>query len=165
VKNDRFRKDLYFRLKSVSIEIPPLRERKEDILPLAEHFLQSNNVQNQTPKALSSAAVELLLDHNWPGNVRELESSIDTAVIMSRDKDTLLLEHFPYVKEHAQLMEESRNWRTPVTLREAEKDLILRTLKLHGDNRTQTARVLGITVKTLRSKLKQYGAFETLPDG
>ena len=160
VKKGKFRKDLYFRLNTICVKILPLRERKEDIPILVECFLKKYAKKNEEPKKLSSEAVNLLLEHSWPGNVRELENCIETAVVLSHGKDILEPEHFPYVKDHEQLLEEDDLDESAVTLKEAEKQLIIKTLKKHSNNKSQTARVLGITVKTLRSKLKEYCMFD-----
>ena len=156
VKKGKFRKDLYFRLNTICVKILPLRDRKEDIPILVECFLKKYAKKNEEPKELSSEAVNLLLEHSWPGNVRELENCIETAIVLSHGKDTLEPVHFPYVKDHEQLLEEDDFDESAVTLKEAEKQLIIKTLRKQSNNKSQTARVLGITVKTLRSKLKEY---------
>ncbi len=157
VKKDRFRKDLYFRLNTLCIRIPPLRERREDIPVLAEHFLARFVARNGERKRLSSEAMRLLMDHNWPGNVRELESAIERAAVLSRGTEILTPEHFPYVREHAELLEQMEGSTQLVTLADVERAHILKTLKRLNGNKSQTARVLGITVKTLRAKLRHYG--------
>ncbi|MGQ9854232.1 MAG: sigma-54 interaction domain-containing protein, partial [Candidatus Oleimicrobiaceae bacterium] len=157
VKKDRFRKDLYFRLNTLCIRIPPLRERREDIPVLAEHFLARFVARNGERKKLSSEAMRLLLEHSWPGNVRELESAIERAAVLSGRTELLTAEHFPYVHEHAELLEQMEGSAQLVTLEDVERAHILKTLKRLNGNKTQTARVLGITVKTLRAKLRYYG--------
>ncbi len=156
VKKDRFRKDLYFRLNTLCIRIPPLRERREDIPLLAEHFLARFAARNGESKRLSQEAMRLLMEHNWPGNVRELESAIERAAVLSRGTQILTPEHFPYIREHAELLEAESPFQA-VTLADVERAHILKTLRQLQGNKTQTARVLGITVKTLRAKLRSYG--------
>ncbi|MCR4438179.1 MAG: sigma-54 dependent transcriptional regulator [bacterium] len=160
VKRDRFRKDLYFRLNTLCIRIPPLRERPEDIPVLAEHFLAGFVARNGERKRLSSEAMRLLMEHNWPGNVRELESAIERAAVLSRGTETLTAEHFPYIREHAELLEQVEGPAQPVRLEDVEREHILTTLRRLNGNKSQTARLLGITVKTLRAKLRQYGVIE-----
>ncbi|MDZ7337834.1 MAG: sigma-54-dependent Fis family transcriptional regulator, partial [candidate division KSB1 bacterium] len=101
----------------------------------------------------------VLMEHNWPGNVRELESAIERAAVLSRGIEILTPEHFPYIREHAELLQTDSP--SPlVTLADVERAHILKTLQQMQGNKTQTARVLGITVKTLRAKLRAYGIAE-----
>ncbi len=164
VKKGTFRKDLYFRLNTLYVKIPPLRERPEDIPVLVEHFIGKYTDKTEL-KRLSGEAVQLLLEHSWPGNVRELENSIETAIVMSNGCDVITPEHFPYVKDHEQLMEEDNDGGGVMSLRDAERDLIVRTLQRCRGNRSKSAQILGITPKTLRNKLKEYGLFEQPVDG
>lgn len=140
IQNQHFREDLYFRLNVIPIYLPPLRERKEDILPLAEYFLQEHQ--------LTSDAKEKLLDYHWPGNVRELANIIERTIVMSSEKwidaSSLLLET-PKKPMHSAL-----------SLKEVEKLHILRMLADHNQNRTKAAKALGISVRTLRNKLAAY---------
>jgi len=157
IQAGNFREDLFYRLNVVPIYIPPLRERKEDIPLLAEHFLRKHCEQNGvTIKTLSREALDLLMGYNWPGNVRELENSIERAIVMTRE-ETLHPRHFLLGRNmessvHAAPMMENE----PLTLSESEKRLILRTLERENGNRTRTAEALGISIRTLRNKLKQY---------
>jgi two-component system response regulator AtoC len=147
-----FREDLYYRLNVVPIHLAPLRERKEDILPLAEYFLERLCLENQKPKKeLSSAAQKKLLEYAWPGNIRELTNIIERAVVLQNaaviSEEDLFLEQTPVKSAH---------YLGPLTLEEVEKRHILETLALHNQNRTQTAKVLGISIRTLRNKLHAY---------
>ena len=159
VKKNSFRKDLFFRLNVVSILLTPLRERKEDIPFFIEHFLQQYNVRYQKNKSLSDKAMELLIQYDWPGNVRELENCLETAVILNRE-EILSPDHFLFLEDHRDLLEEDGCFAEDITIAEAEKRLILRTYKRQNYNKTHTAKVLGITIKTLRTKLKEYDVLE-----
>lgn len=142
------REDLYYRLNVVPIFLPPLRERQEDILPLAEHFIaracQQNHVEKKT---LSSDAKKKLLHYRWPGNVRELANVIERAIVMDQGK--LIQDTHLYLDGPAASLMAGK------TLQELEKQLILETLQMH-QNRTKAAETLGISLKTLRDKLQEY---------
>ncbi len=157
VKRGNFRKDLFFRLNVVAITLSSLRERKEDIPFFIESFLQKYNQKYKKNKIISDKAVEHLALYDWPGNIRELENCIETAVILNKD-ETLLPEHFLFLEDHRDLLEDDDgSFAEDMTIADAEKQLILRTYKRQNHNKTHTARVLGITIKTLRTKLKEYG--------
>lgn len=146
-----FREDLFYRLNVVPIHIPPLRQRPEDILPLALHFLSKFCIENHKPlKTLSPAAKQKLLDYPWPGNVRELGNIIERAIVLTD----------PHLIEPEDLHLSPLSCPVPaspnLTLREMEKDLILATLQIHQNNRTKTAQTLGINIRTLRNKLHEY---------
>ena len=156
---DRFREDLYYRLNVVTITVPPLRERLADIPLLAEHFLGHYAAKNhRTFKGIAPPAMDLLMRYAWPGNVRELENVIERAVIMTRG-DRIEAEHFPSTigdpendpTQHAPMLPSGRS------LKDVEKEMILQTLDDMDGNRTQTAKILGISRRTLQLKLKEYG--------
>lgn len=149
-----FREDLYYRLNVVPIQIPPLRERKEDILPLAEHFLEKFCKENHKPlKHFTADAVTKLLSYPWPGNVRELANIIERTVVL--DFDPVIDASHLYLDSTVSLPMKERT--QGITLHEMEKRLILETLETHHQNRTKTATALGISVRTLRNKLHEYG--------
>ncbi|MCP5492582.1 MAG: sigma-54-dependent Fis family transcriptional regulator [Chlamydiales bacterium] len=152
-----FREDLYYRLNVLPIHLPPLRDRKEDILPLTEQFLQRAASSNHTHlKTLSEAAKDKILSYPWPGNIRELSNAIEHAVIMSSSDiisaDDIALK-IKCETPPVQLLNEMQKH---MTLLEMEKRLIQQTLRAHNGNRTRTAKVLGISIRTLRNKLKAY---------
>ena len=159
VKINNFRKDLFFRLNVVSIMLCPLRERREDIPFFVDYFLQKYNTKYKKQKSLSDKAMELLMQYDWPGNVRELENGIETAVILNQD-EVLQPDHFLFLEEHRDLLEEDGGLSGDMTIAEAEKRLIIKTYKKMNQNKTHTAKALGITIKTLRTKLKEYGVLE-----
>jgi len=156
---DQFREDLYYRLNVVTITVPPLRERLQDIPLLAEHFLGQYSAKNhRTFKGIVPQAMDILLRYSWPGNVRELENVIERAVIIARG-DRIESEHFPSTISD---QESSASGYPPIlpsgrSLKEVEREMILQTLDDMGGNRTQTAKILGISRRTLQLKLKGYG--------
>ncbi|MEE9170811.1 MAG: sigma-54 dependent transcriptional regulator [bacterium] len=160
VRAGTFRDDLYYRLKVMDVEIPPLRDRREDILPLAKIFLDQNNREfNKEIRGMTEDAEKVLIHYNWPGNVREVKNVIERAVILSRES-FISAEHLPQ-----ELNDQSA--KTPVkigetlssdmSLNEMEKRHILFVLNENNNNKSQTARILGISRSTLREKLRQYG--------
>jgi len=155
VADGQFREDLYYRLNVVTIDLPPLRERKEDIPLLAQHFLKKFAVENQKEiTGFSPEANDFLLNYEWPGNVRELENAIERAVILAKN---------PYI-EVADLPQESltlaRSTAQAKSLAEIEKNHILNILsRTHGNNLSEAARILGISRATLYNKIKEYGIY------
>ena len=165
IEDGRFREDLYFRLNVIPIKIPPLRERKEDIPALVQHFLNKYNVENKkNVEKIHSDAMMILMGHDWPGNVRELENCIERAVVLCSE-DIIAAELFafplPRPRPHAG---DGIYLPKDITVGEAERILILHTLKGHGNNKTKSAKILDISVRTLRNKLKEYQATGTLDD-
>ncbi len=153
-----FRKDLYFRLSVVPVNIPPLKDRKEDIPLLAEHFVKQYSEKNQRLiKGFSPMAMDLLMRYSWPGNVRELENCVERAVIMCREQ-FITPEELPIAIQS--LVEKDEPKQIGVqpghTLQEVEKEMILTTLEQTNGNRTKAAEILGITRQTLQNKLKEY---------
>ena len=155
-----FRNDLYYRLKVLTIEIPPLRDRPEDIPLLARRFFEAFKAENSRPNLqLSPEVIEVLTQARWEGNVRELRNLIESLVILAGgDTKVITLEHLP------------ENYRTPPlapvvprpdtgqprTMEEIEKEAILKTLEQTGGNRTRAADLLGIGLRTLQRKLREY---------
>jgi two-component system response regulator AtoC len=151
VANGPFREDLYYRLNVVTIELPPLRERKEDVPLLAQHFLRKFAVENQKEITdFSPEASDFLLKYNWPGNVRELENAIERAVILAKNS---YIDAADMPQENLQLVQSA-----PVgkSLEEVEKEHILNILKESGGNYSKAARILGISRITLYNKAKAY---------
>jgi DNA-binding NtrC family response regulator len=174
VNEGKFREDLYYRLNVINLEIPPLRTRQSDIVPLAEFFAKKFAVANgQPPKAFTASAKGALLQNQWRGNVRELENIIHRAVLLSHESQI----------DAADLGSQIVNTASPVvggsisqdaltnaqiavsnasvtlvgrTIENVEQEMILETLKHCLGNRTHAAVILGISIRTLRNKLKQY---------
>ena len=158
-KSGNFREDLYYRLNVISIAIPPLRERKADILLLANHFLQKfSNEFDKKDVILSEEAAKLFVNHNWPGNIRELENVIQRAIILS--DGVIYSQHLPfYINTKERRSTETQRFKDSLytedlLLREVERRHILKVLESVDNNKTKAAEILGINRKTLREKLK-----------
>lgn len=155
VRKGRFREDLYFRLKVVTIRVPPLRERTSDIPDLVNHFIQKINMELGTRVSkLEPGVMETLLSHHWSGNVRELENVLVEAMVKS-NSSVLLLDDIREIlaKSHASEGRQS----SPYALGHMEREHIRATLEHLNWNRTRAAKLLGISVPTLRAKLRRYG--------
>lgn len=164
VKNGTFRQDLYYRLNVVNINIPGLRDRPDDIMVLTKHFVKKYSEMNELPmKAMTSVAEAKLLNYRWPGNVRELENTIHRAVLLSTGEEigeeAILLDDVNSIinkdivlKTEVPMESNSQ----PTTLAGMERNMIIDTLKTTFGNRTVAAQILGISIRTLRNKLKQY---------
>jgi two-component system response regulator HydG len=156
----KFREDLYFRLSVVPISLPPLRKRREDIPVLAEHFLTQYGEKNQRLlRGFTPGAMSLISRYPWPGNVRELENAIERAAILCRGE-------FVNVECLPRAVQNYQGQKTPkpvsqtfygTSLKEVEKELIIKTLEQTEGNRTETARILGISRQTLHNRLREYG--------
>ena len=160
VKKGTFREDLYFRLNVISLHLSPLRERKEDILPIAEFFVTKYSKANGiNERKLSQAAIEKLQNYNWTGNVRELENIIHRAVLLASGNEILPEAITVNVVKPEEKSEGGLNKSELVgrTVESVEKELILDTLNYCLGNRTHAANILGISIRTLRNKLKIYG--------
>lgn len=160
VERKCIREDLYYRLNVVPIHIPPLRERVEDIIPLAEYFTERMSLENQRePKTLTSDAKDKLLNYKWPGNVRELANIIERAIVLnSSSKISPENLHIEMAKDNDKTPLSSNAGTFPlgISLQELEKRAIIETLAALHNNRTKTAEILGISIRTLRNKLNQY---------
>jgi two-component system response regulator HydG len=156
VNRGAFREDLYYRLNVISMRIPPLRERPDDILPLAEFFLQKYSKKvGRTPLKLDPSAANYLLRSRWSGNVRELENAMQRAVALASD-DVLRTSDLPHGTQD-DLLSPPPPLDVEGTLEDMEKRYILYVLNKHKGNRARTAAVLGIGRNTLWRKLKSYG--------
>ncbi len=156
VAEGRFREDLFFRLNVVAITMPPLRNRPEDVPLLVDHFLRANASAGTKPKKISPRAMRLAMSYDWPGNVRELENAIQRAVILSRG-ETIFPEHLPAKIQAVGGGGEGDALETGKTMREVERDTIVKTLKQTEGNRTHAAKILGISRRTLQNKIREYG--------
>lgn len=154
-RNNKFREDLYYRLNVISITVPPLRDRKEDILLLTNHFLNKFAVEFGKKEVSLSRKAELALEHHhWPGNIRELENVIQSALVMC--DQSIEMEHLPeYLKATKKTRIESGD--TLLSLKEVEQAYILKVLASVNNNKTKAAQILGINRKTLRQKLEDSG--------
>jgi two-component system, response regulator FlrC len=169
VKKGTFREDLYFRLNVIPLNIPSLRERKEDIQPLAEHFIDKYSKANGVPvRKLSDASISKLTQYAWPGNVRELENTMHRSVLLASgsiiEPDAIALQGMPEQAVAAsgggsasRQISNNTGGLVGRTVESVEQELILDTLSHCLGNRTHAANILGISIRTLRNKLKQYG--------
>lgn len=156
VKENRFRQDLLYRINTIEIHIPPLRERLDDIPLLANHFLHSYSKKyKKNVRAISEAAMKVMQKYNWPGNVRELQHAIERAVIMCNSQ-VLNPDDF-FFNAHSNKTEESSLNLDDYHLEEVEKILIRKVLKKHDGNITQAANELGLTRSSLYRRLEKYG--------
>ena len=160
IKDGSFREDLYYRLNIVSLHIPPLRERREDILPLIEYFTEKYSKENNRKNlTLSKEAVDSLIKYNFQGNVRELENIIERAVVLCRS-ETITVNDLPNIvkgfkAEEEILQKESGSLIEQVE--ELEKKLIFDALSSANGNQSQAGRILGLTERNLRYKMQKYG--------
>ena len=167
VQAGSFREDLYFRLKVFVIRIPPLRERPEDIVPLAENFVSRMNRElNRNVTRIPMEYIKTLKAHDWPGNVRELENVLRRALILSRsdvlELDQCWFQRSDAIHRPASACEESDELKS---LNRVEKEHILKILKHTGGNYGEACKILGITRPTLRKKISEYGLKEYLDAG
>jgi two-component system response regulator AtoC len=154
ISEGTFREDLYYRLNVISIFIPPLRERKEDLMLLVDHFIKKANQKcGKSITGITTRVKDIILDYDWPGNVRELENVIERGVVLSRTDviDETDLPYFGLIKSKEIIPS------TNLTLKDMEKNHILSTLKMTDWNLGKTADILGIHRNTLRLKMKEYG--------
>lgn len=160
VKKGKFREDLFYRVNVVALTIPPLRKRRGDIPMLAEHFLEKHSKNNNKNKPqLSDKAISILIKHYWRGNIRELENAMERAVLLGEGEiimpENLYLEEsdFDEISDDTKI---DVSLKAGITVRDMEKKLIVKTLEDVNDNRTHAAELLGISIRTLRNKLREY---------
>ncbi|MEC9331237.1 MAG: sigma-54 dependent transcriptional regulator [Verrucomicrobiota bacterium] len=162
VEKGEFREDLYFRLNVVELWAPPLRERLDDVPILALHFLREFAIENaKSISDFTADALEAMIRYDWPGNVRELRTAIEHAVVLSKN-EMIQLTDLPHSVQSRGVIQNEVQMNQPiigkgVTLEEAEKQLIIRTIKECSGNRTAAAKKIGISRRTLHRKLHRYG--------
>jgi two-component system response regulator AtoC len=157
VKEGTFREDLYYRLNVITIHIPPLREREEDIVYLTQHFIEKYNLINQ--KKVEGLDPKVLIEmrrYPWKGNIRELENMIERAVVLSKEK-MLKLHHFPLLISAPFGNSNEIKMEAGLSLAEVEKEAIKKTLRYHRYDKNKTAMSLQIGLATLYRKMKEYG--------
>jgi two-component system NtrC family response regulator len=162
-----FREDLYFRIAVVHILLPPLRERREDVPILVEHFLRAfPGSSPQTGRSLTPRAMAALVNYGWPGNIRQLKNWIEQALVLA-DGEPIDLQHFPSLTREGSETLRGAVPLAPIGLRleEVERWYVLETLRRADGNRTKAARQLGISLRGLQYKLRRYGNHPTEPDG
>jgi len=157
VARKAFREDLYFRVGAITVPIPPLRDRREDVAPIARHFLSGMGDHTSAPvPGLSPAALDALVSHDWPGNIRELRNAIQRAVVMAEDGE-LTASDFSFLRPASAQGPEPETASGLSRWERAERTNILGELARQMGNKTKAARELGIAKSTLFEKLKKYG--------
>ena len=172
VEQQRFRDDLFYRLNVINIHMPPLRDRKEDIPALVEHFLAKHRYSaTAQPAAISEEALKRLMEYEWPGNVRELENVVERAVVLSRGQ-IITSRELPFGDHEAGEHEEEGGDEVSVeksffkkSVAQFEKDLIMKALRDANGNRSKAAEMLGIYRRLLYAKIKEYGLEGYPPKG
>ncbi|HLV02871.1 MAG TPA: sigma-54 dependent transcriptional regulator, partial [Acidobacteriota bacterium] len=157
IADGRLREDLFYRLNVFNLDIPPLRQRVSDIPILVQHFVSEFNEKHGTQvEGARDETLDLLRSYNWPGNVRELRNVIERAVVLAKE-EWLEPKHLPpYIRESDEDSSQKLILPVGISAAEAEKQLILKTLERTGNNKAEAARQLGLDVKTIRNKLKEY---------
>ena len=158
IRQGQFREDLFYRLNVIPITVPSLRERKGDVRLLIEHFVR--RFSNGSAMQLAPGLIAKLEEHPWPGNIRELQNACERAVLLSGggqiEAEHFMLQSGPR-SESAYEESDDLRLRSGLSVAEAEKRLIFETLKATGNNKTRAAELLGISIRTLRNKLNEYG--------
>lgn len=163
VNDGSFREDLYYRLKVISIRLPPLRERKEDIPLLVNHFILKFNAKNsKNVKGIDRAGLNLLQNYSWPGNIRQLENCVETAVVMA-EEEFITSELLPLEVRAEGVKGGTVSLSLGTSLKEVEREMIIQTLNHVKGNKTKAAQILGIGIRTLYRKLEEYGWEEEAP--
>ena len=158
IRKGRFREDLYFRLHVFTVQLPPLRERREDVPILVQHFIEKfNGETGKHVQGVAPQAMEILQGYAWPGNIRELRNTVERAMILV-DHDVIGEEHLPPDMRPSRAETATLRVALGLPLREVEKEYILASLQRNGGNKARTAEVLGISEKTLYNKLNRYAA-------
>jgi len=157
VEEEEFRQDLYYRLNVFPIHMPPLRERRTDVLLLADHFVEKYSRENhKNIRRISTPAIDMLMSYHWPGNVRELENCIERAVILSNN-DVIHGHHLPPTLQTAEATRTTHTGTLQATLDNVERDLIVDALKSSRGNKAKAAQALGISERLMGLRVKKHG--------
>jgi two-component system, NtrC family, response regulator len=158
MKAGRFREDLYYRLNVVSVTLPPLRRRKGDIPALVSHFIEKYaKAYGKEMKGLAPGTLNALLSHDWPGNVRELENAVERAIVLAKGTDLTADDLPPSLRGPRPTTRDAESLVPGATMEQIEREAILRTLELVGGSTTRAAEILGISVRTVQYRLKEFG--------
>jgi two-component system, NtrC family, response regulator len=164
VKGGRFREDLFYRLNVVAVTLPPLRRRKGDIPALVSHFIEKYaQAYDKSIKRLAHGTLQALLSHGWPGNVRELENVVERAVVLARGEEICADDLPPTLRGPRPKDLPAGSLIPGATLQEIEREAILRTLEMVNGSTSRAAEVLGISVRKIQYRLKEYAAEGTIP--
>jgi transcriptional regulator with PAS, ATPase and Fis domain len=151
----KFREDLYYRLNVIPLTIPPLRERRGDIPALIEHFIRKHSRDSNQPlPRMSQDTIQHFLEYEWPGNIRELENMVERWLVLYQGG--FLTSNHLFLNEGAAALPPAIVGKPTMSVREMERALIMETLQATNGNRTQAAKILGISLRTLRNKLREY---------
>jgi two-component system response regulator AtoC len=157
-REGRFRADLYYRLAGFVVNVPPLRERREDIEQLVEHFIHNHNFSRRIEKRLAASALRLLKAYNWPGNIRELKNIVERAIILPGDSSVIRKEHLAFCA--SQLSGQSSlslNFDSEPSLDDIEKAYLALLLERHSGHRSKIARVLGVSERSVYRMVEKHG--------
>ncbi|HID97093.1 MAG TPA: sigma-54-dependent Fis family transcriptional regulator [Thermodesulfobacteriaceae bacterium] len=157
VNEGRFRADLYYRINVFPLHVPPLRERKEAVIPLAEHFIRKFRDRHQDGPLITQGAKRILMAHSWPGNVRELANTMERAVILA-GKVPVTAEDLSFLGNASPVREVEGSWKLPeggISLEGLERDLIRQALEMTAGNQSAAARLLGLSRSKFRTRVKQ----------
>jgi DNA-binding NtrC family response regulator len=160
IKQEKFRSDLFYRIDVFPLHIPPLRERIEAVVPLAEHFMQKFRERPSERPFFTQGAKRILMDHAWPGNVRELANAVERAIILAGE-EPVTTEHLSFLRTSTVRTGTVEAWKLPpggLLLETWERDLIRQALEMTGNNQSAAARLLGLTRSKLRTRVKQLEA-------
>ena len=158
VKAGRFREDLFYRLNTITLRVPPLRKRKEDIPALVDYFLKNSRFGGaaQQIRKVDARVIDILSNYQWPGNIRELQNTIERLKILAENNE-IKVDDLPFNIRMPKNKTETGDFAVDMPLEDVEKSHILRALSFNHGNKTKTAQSLGITIKTLYNKLHRYG--------
>ncbi len=159
VKDGRFREDLYYRLNVIPIQVPPLRQRRDDIDVLMKYFLQKHSANAARPIKLSAEAKGLIMNYSWPGNVRQLESAIERALLLA-EGDEITAEDLPIEIRQTAQVEGTGGFKLPpegISFEELERSLIIQAMEQTGWNITRAAKLLGLSFRTMQYRLDKFG--------
>ncbi|HWQ36905.1 MAG TPA: sigma-54 dependent transcriptional regulator [Blastocatellia bacterium] len=159
VRDNRFREDLFYRLNVIPIDVPPLRQRRDDIAVLMDYFLRKHSVNAGRPMKVSPEARRLLMDYAWPGNVRQLESAIERALLLA-EGDEITAEDLPLEIRNAARTEGTGGFKLPpegISFEELERSLLIQAMEQTGWNITRAAKLLGLSFRTMQYRLDKFG--------